>query len=74
MHSSLDQETRAVHRLIDEIDALDRWRDRTGRHLLAAFAAGFLLAAGLLVWTIRHGQRWADPPTQAHTPQRQARP
>ena len=50
MRTGTDEETRAVERLIAQIDALDRWRDRTGRRVIWLFAVVFLAALGLLGW------------------------
>jgi hypothetical protein len=48
MRTGIDDETRAVERLIAQIDALDRWRDRTGRRVIWLFAVVFLAALALL--------------------------
>ena len=50
LKSDTDAETRAVERLIAQIDALDQWRDRTGRRVIWLFGGTFLAAVSLLVW------------------------
>jgi len=64
MQSQADQETRAVHKLIAEIDALDRWRDRIARRIIVIFVAGFVLAVGLLAWMVGHAQRYVAAPSR----------
>jgi len=48
----LDESTeeRAIQKLIEEINDLDRWRDRVGRRILTLFAFGFAVAMALLMW------------------------
>jgi hypothetical protein len=50
LKSGTDAETRAIERLIAQIDALDQWRDRTGRRVLWLFGVVFAAALGLLAW------------------------
>ncbi len=50
MHARLDDETRAVEKLIAEINAIGRRRDRTGIHVLWAFGITFAGALCLLAW------------------------
>lgn len=50
MKTTVDEESRAVARLIAEIDSIDRWRDRVGRRVMVLFALVFALALGLLGW------------------------
>lgn len=50
MKTTVDEESRAVARLIAEIDAIDRWRDRVGRRVIVLFALVFAVALGLLGW------------------------
>lgn len=50
LKSDTDAEARAVQRLIAQIDALDQWRDRTGRRVIWLFGVTFLAALSLLVW------------------------
>lgn len=50
MKSEVSDETRAVEKLIAQIDALDDWRNRPGRRIIALFAAVFLAALALLGW------------------------
>jgi hypothetical protein len=57
-----DQETRAIWRLIREIDSIDAWRDRTGRRIVVLFLATFAGAVGLLTWAATHAQTMAAPP------------
>ncbi|MGD0577843.1 MAG: hypothetical protein ABSC08_02830 [Bryobacteraceae bacterium] len=57
-----DQETRAIWRLIQEVDSIDAWRDRTGRRIVVLFLATFAVAAGLLVWAATHAQTIVAPP------------
>jgi hypothetical protein len=57
-----DQETRAIWRLIHEIDSIDTWRDRTGRRIVVLFLATFAGAMGLLAWAAMHAQNVVAPP------------
>ena len=57
-----DQETRAIRRLIQEIDSIEAWRDRTGRRIVVLFLATFMAAACLLVWAAMHAQAVVAPP------------
>ncbi|MGD0000851.1 MAG: hypothetical protein ABSE21_12200 [Bryobacteraceae bacterium] len=57
-----DQETRAIGRLIQEIDSIEAWRDRTGRRIVVLFLATFAAAACLLVWAAMHAQAVVAPP------------
>jgi len=50
MPARLDDESRAIERLIAEINAIGRRRDRTGRQLLWAFGITFAAALCLLAW------------------------
>lgn len=52
-------ESRAIRNLIAEIDAIDRWRDSTGRIIVGLFAGVFVIALVLLFYTV----------TYAHPPQ-----
>ena len=51
-----DQETRAIRRLIAEVDSLDAWRNRTGRRIIVLFVGTFAGAVCLLFWTAMHSQ------------------
>ncbi|MGO9242331.1 MAG: hypothetical protein ACLQBJ_16130 [Bryobacteraceae bacterium] len=57
-----DQETRAIWRLIQEVDSIDTWRDRTGRRIVALFLATFAGAVCLLLWTVMDSRTIAAPP------------
>ena len=57
-----DLESRAIGRLIREIDSLDAWRDRTGRRILVLFLATFAGAACLLFWAATHAETPVRPP------------
>jgi len=57
-----DQETRAIGRLIQEIDSIEACRNRTGRRIVALFLATFMAAAYLLVWAATHAQAVVAPP------------
>ena len=57
-----DQETRAIWRLIQEVNSIDTWRDRTGRRIVALFLATFAGAVCLLLWTVMHSQTVVAPP------------
>lgn len=50
MPARLDDETRAIEKLIAEINAIGRRRDRTGRQVLWAFGITFTAALCLLAW------------------------
>jgi hypothetical protein len=52
MTTGQDIEARAVERLIAEIDAIDRWKDRVARRILMLFALTFMSAIALLVWVV----------------------
>ncbi|MEJ5368518.1 MAG: hypothetical protein WHT08_09380 [Bryobacteraceae bacterium] len=60
MPASLDDETRAIQRLIEEINAIGRRRDRTGRQVLWAFGITFTAALCLLAWVAL----FAGPPAK----------
>ncbi len=60
MSARLDDETRAVQRLIAEINAIGRRRDRTGRQVLWAFGITFAAALCLLAWVAL----FAGPPAR----------
>lgn len=62
MATPADQETRAIWRLIQEVDSIDTWRDRTGRRIVALFLATFAAAACLLAWAATHAQSVVAPP------------
>ena len=70
MQSELDQETRAVNKLIAEIDSLDRWRDRVARRIIVIFVAGFVLSVALLAWMVGHAQRYVAAPSRVHAEQK----
>lgn len=55
-------ESRAIERLIAEIDSIDHWRDRVGRRIVAMFFGVFLLAVALLGWVATHSQQRVNPP------------
>jgi hypothetical protein len=57
-----DQERRAIGRLIQEIDSLEAWRERTGRRIVVLFLTTFAVAACLLVWAATHAQTVVAPP------------
>lgn len=50
-----DQESRAIERLIAEIDQLDTYRDRVGRRVILAFIFTFAFALCLLVYVALYG-------------------
>lgn len=60
MPARLDDETRAIERLIAEINAIGRRRDRTGRQVLWAFGITFAAALCLLAWVAL----FAGPPAR----------
>jgi len=60
MAARLDDETRAIERLIAEINAIGRRRDRTGRQVLWAFGITFAAALCLLAWVAL----FAGPPAR----------
>ncbi len=60
MPARLDDETRAIERLIAEINAIGRRRDRTGRQVLWAFGITFTAALCLLAWVAL----FAGPPAR----------
>lgn len=60
-----DAESRAIDRLIAEIDAIDKWRDRVGRRIVAMFFGVFLAAVSLLFYAATHAQQRVDPPPDA---------
>lgn len=70
MRTGTDEETRAVERLIAQIDSLDRWRDRTGRRVVWLFAVTFMAALGLLSWValIDGPPRTVAPPPGPRVP------
>jgi hypothetical protein len=45
-----DAESKAVAKLISEINALDAWRERVGRRIIAVFLGTFACALGLLFY------------------------
>lgn len=50
-----DQESRAIEKLIAEIDQLDAYRDRVGRRVILAFVITFAFALMLLVYVALAG-------------------
>jgi hypothetical protein len=54
-------ESRAIERLIAEIDALDRWRDRVGWRIIYMFFGVFAFAVCLLVYTVTMGHPETRP-------------
>lgn len=60
MAARLDDETRAIERLIAEINAIGRRPDRTGRQVLWAFGITFAAALCLLAWVAL----FAGPPAR----------
>lgn len=60
MPARLDDETRAVQKLIAEINAIGRRRDRTGRQVIWAFGITFAAALCLLAWVAL----FAGPPAR----------
>ncbi len=70
MRTGTDEETRAVEKLIAQIDALDRWRDRTGRRVVWLFAVTFLAALALLGWValFEDPSRTLPPPPGPRAP------
>ena len=59
-----DAENTAVAKLIAEIDALDAWRERVGRRIIALFLGTFAGALGLLFYIAAY----EGPPTTLMTP------
>lgn len=55
MELPTDQESRAIERLIAEIDQLDTHRDRVGRRVILAFVCTFAIALSLLVYIALFG-------------------
>ncbi|MBN9663014.1 MAG: hypothetical protein J0H49_32750 [Acidobacteria bacterium] len=55
MELPTDQESRAIERLIAEIDQLDAYRDRVGRRVILAFVFTFAIALSLLVYIALFG-------------------
>lgn len=64
MELPTDQESRAIEKLIAEIDELDAYRDRIGRRVILAFVVTFAIALVLLVYVALSGspRRIARPP------------
>lgn len=60
MPARLDDEARAIQKLIAEINAIGRRRDRTGRHVLWVFGITFAAALCLLAWVAL----FAGPPAR----------
>lgn len=60
MSARLHDETRAIEKLIAEINAIGRRRDRTGRQVLWAFGITFAAALCLLAWVAL----FAGPPAR----------
>lgn len=60
MTARLDDETRAIQKLIAEINEIGRRRDRTGRHVIWAFGITFAAALCLLAWVAL----FAGPPAR----------
>lgn len=60
MAARLDDEARAIEKLIAEINAIGRRRDRTGRQVLWAFGITFAAALCLLAWVAL----FAGPPAR----------
>lgn len=60
MPARLDDETRAVQKLIAEINEIGRRRDRTGRQVIWAFGITFTAALCLLAWVAL----FAGPPAR----------
>jgi len=60
MAARLDDESRAIERLIAEIDAIGRRRDRTGRQVIWVFGITFAAALCLLAWVAL----FAGPPAR----------
>lgn len=57
-----DAESRAIKRLIADIDSIDKWRDRIGRRIVAMFFGIFLFAVSLLSYVATHAQDRVSPP------------
>lgn len=55
MELPTDQESRAIERLIAEIDQLDAYKDRVGRRVILAFVCTFAIALSLLVYIALFG-------------------
>jgi hypothetical protein len=64
MTSRDEAERRAVARLIDEINALDAWRERVGRRIICLFLGTFAAAVGLLFYIAA----FEGPPRELKTP------
>lgn len=64
MHTAHSAESRAIQKLIAQIDDIDRWRDRVGRRVLALFLAVFCCAVGMLIYVVLY----AHPPQQMRHP------
>lgn len=60
MTARLDDETRAIQKLIAEINEIGRRRDRTGRQVIWAFGITFAAALCLLAWVAL----FAGPPAR----------
>jgi len=59
-----DAESTAVAKLIAEINALDAWRERVGRRIIALFLGTFACALGLLFYIAAY----EGPPAALQTP------
>ncbi len=64
MNISAEQERRAIERLIAEINAIGRRRERTGLHVLWVFGITFAAALCLLAWVAL----FAGPPARVLRP------
>ena len=60
-----NSESRAIAKLIAQIDDLDALRDQVGRRVIALFLITFAGALTLLVYVALHGD---PPPTRAPRP------
>lgn len=53
MQARDEAESRAIARLIAQIDSIDQWRDRVGRRVVLMFVGTFAFALALLVWVAK---------------------
>ena len=67
-HIEESAEERAIQKLIDEINTIDRWRDRVGQRILVIFAFGFAAAMALLMWAATSTYPEVVPRGTVHKP------
>jgi hypothetical protein len=61
MRTGTNTESRAMARLIAQIDSLDKLRDQVGRRVIALFLITFAIALSLLVYVALEGGETRTP-------------